>query len=252
MPDPTPLDHDNLPAHVAIIMDGNGRWAQKRGLLRTMGHKAGVDSVREIVKAARELGIRCLTLYAFSTENWNRPESEVSTLMSLLKTFLERECADLHANQVRLRCIGQIDRLPDSAREVLEGVMATTRDNTGLTLVLALSYGSRSELTRAVRSVAAKVARRELDPAEITEGTIASHLDTAGLPDPDLLIRTGGEARVSNFLLWQCSYSEIYFTPIHWPDFRREAFIAALADYQGRQRRFGKTGEQAAGLDHRP
>jgi undecaprenyl diphosphate synthase len=238
------LDPDYLPRHIAIIMDGNGRWAQKLGLVRTLGHKAGVDSVREVVKVAREIGIQVLTLYAFSTENWKRPESEVSTLMNLLKTYLEKEVQDLCANNISLRCIGQIDKLPADVRAVLAKVIADTSSNTGMVLNLALSYGSRSELTKGIQEIARQCVSGKLSVDNISEETISSHLYTAGLPDPDLLIRTGGESRLSNFLLWQVSYSELYFSDTFWPKFRKAELIEAIKHFQARQRRFGKTGEQ--------
>ncbi|MBU0480675.1 MAG: isoprenyl transferase [Proteobacteria bacterium] len=238
------LDPTRLPGHVAIIMDGNGRWAQNRGMPRPLGHKQGVVSVREIVTAARELEIKALTLYAFSTENWNRPAVEVQALMGLLKTFLRSELDALVKNNVSLRTIGQIDRLPVEVREILVSVSERTKDNDGLVLNLALSYGGRDELTRAVRKIAEQCRTGALSPTAITEETISTHLDTAGLKDPDLLIRTGGESRLSNFLLWQLSYAEILITDTLWPDFRKEQFIDALKDFQSRQRRFGKTSEQ--------
>jgi undecaprenyl diphosphate synthase len=244
MPKPSKFDPQSLPKHIAIIMDGNGRWAQKLGLARTLGHKAGVDSVREIVRAASELGIKVLTLYAFSTENWKRPKSEVSTLMTLLKTYLQKEMQDLCANNICLRCIGQIDKIPSHVRDVLLETIDKTSHNNGMILNLALSYGSRNELTKAVQEIAHQCVAEELSAAEITEETIAQHLYTTGLPDPDLLIRTGGESRLSNFLLWQVSYSELYFTDIYWPKFRKTEFIDAIKHFQARQRRFGKTGEQ--------
>jgi len=232
------------PAHVAIIMDGNGRWAKLRGLPRPIGHREGVESVRAIVTAAPQLGIRVLTLYAFSTENWNRPALEVQALMGLLKSFLKSELAALHANLVQIRCIGQIDRLPGEVREILEQAIATTAANPGLVLNLALSYGGRAEITEAARRMAADCCAGRLKPEEIDEGALSARLYTAGLPDPDLLIRTGGESRLSNFLLWQLSYAEILITETLWPDFRREQLAAALDDFRGRQRRFGRTPEQ--------
>jgi undecaprenyl diphosphate synthase len=240
----TPLDPANIPAHIAIIMDGNGRWAERHKLLRTMGHKAGVDSVLTIIKACRLLGVKVLTLYAFSSENWQRPEQEVSTLMSLLKTFLARELANLTRNNIKLRAIGQVERLPADVREVLDTSVAQSAGNTGMILNLALSYGSRDEIVRAVRLIAGKCLRGELSIEEIDSHTITGHLYTHDLPDPDLIIRTGGESRLSNFLLWQASYSEIYITDTHWPDFREPHLKLAISNYQQRQRRFGKTGAQ--------
>ncbi|MGV1098629.1 isoprenyl transferase [Thiovibrio sp. JS02] len=240
---PTP-DPNTLPRHVAIIMDGNGRWAQQRGKPRILGHRVGVESVQEIVRCARELGIAVLTLYAFSTENWNRPALEVQSLMGLLKSFLESELSTMVANNVSLRCIGEQERIPAEVQEVLARVIEKTAGNTGLTLNLALSYGGRGEIIQAVRALARECLRGELQPAAISDGDLEKHLYTAGLPDPDLLIRTGGETRLSNFLLWQASYAEFYFTETLWPDFRKDDFLAAIRDYQKRQRRFGKTGEQ--------
>jgi undecaprenyl diphosphate synthase len=233
-----------LPVHVAIIMDGNGRWAKDRHQPRLFGHKAGVDSVREIVEAAREIGIRHLTLYAFSTENWQRPGLEVKGLMMLLKTFLQAELDAMKKNGIRLDCFGQKERLPDDARAVLERVIAETADCPGLRLNLALSYGSRAEMLRAVREVGSRCAAGQLRPEEIDEQLFSGSLYSAGQPDPDLLIRTSGEQRLSNFLLWQLSYAELYFTETRWPDFRREQFFEALQIFASRQRRFGKTGEQ--------
>uniref|UniRef100_UPI0040565F63 isoprenyl transferase n=1 Tax=Candidatus Electronema sp. TaxID=2698783 RepID=UPI0040565F63 len=233
-----------LPVHVAIIMDGNGRWAKDRHQPRLFGHKAGVDSVREIVEVAREIGIRHLTLYAFSTENWQRPGLEVKGLMMLLKTFLQAELNAMKKNGIRLDCFGQKERLPDDARAVLERVIAETADCPGLRLNLALSYGSRTEMLRAVREVGSRCAAGQLRPEEIDEQLFSSCLYSAGQPDPDLLIRTSGEQRLSNFLLWQLSYAELYFTETRWPDFRRAQFFEALQVFANRQRRFGKTGEQ--------
>jgi undecaprenyl diphosphate synthase len=246
MPDSTELDSDNIPTHVAIIMDGNGRWAQNRGLPRPVGHKQGVESVQDIVRASGELGIRILTLYAFSTENWNRPPVEVQALMGLLKNFLQSELKTITENNVSLRCLGQKERLPNEVRLVLENAISRTADNSGLILNLALSYGGRDEIVRAVRQISEKCRQGLLDPAEIDAEIVSEHLDTAGQPDPDLLIRTGGESRLSNFLLWQLSYAELYITETLWPDFRKKDFIAALADFQKRQRRFGKTSNQVA------
>ncbi|MDD5759102.1 MAG: isoprenyl transferase [Desulfobulbaceae bacterium] len=246
MSKPAKIDPDNIPSHIAIIMDGNGRWAQHHKLLRTMGHKVGVDSVLNIIKSCRLLGVKVLTLYAFSSENWQRPEQEVSTLMSLLKTFLARELTNLTQNNIKLRAIGQEERLPADVREVLHHSIRQSADNTGMVLNLALSYGSRDEIVRAVRLIAEKCLRHELSLDSIDMETINEHLYTCGLPDPDLIIRTGGESRLSNFLLWQASYSEIYITDTHWPDFREPQLLTAIADYQKRQRRFGKTGEQVA------
>jgi len=241
MPKP---DTATLPRHIAIIMDGNGRWAEQQGKPRIMGHRAGVESVQDIVRAARELGIGVLTLYAFSTENWKRPPLEVQALMGLLKSFLESELGTMVHNNVSLRCLGQKDRIPAEVRQVLERVIQETSGNTGLILNLALSYGGRNEITQAVQAVAQKCLAGDLSPEKIDQAVLEQHLYTAGLPDPDLLIRTGGETRLSNFLLWQASYAELYFTEILWPDFRRQDLLNAIHDFQKRQRRFGKTGEQ--------
>ncbi|GHU79029.1 isoprenyl transferase [Bacteroidia bacterium] len=238
------IDLKRLPVHIAIIMDGNGRWAQKNGMERFMGHKEGVVSVRKIVEAAGDLGIKYLTVYTFSTENWNRPQEEVDALMALMITAIRRETPDLMANRVRLRTIGDIDRLPPLTRHELDACMDETKNNTGLNLVLALSYSSRWELTEAVKKMAQAVKDGTLAVSQIDEATISNHLSTKDIPDPDLLIRTGGEFRISNYLLWQSAYSEFYFTDTYWPDFREESLYAAIVDYQKRQRRFGKTGEQ--------
>jgi len=240
-------DSAHLPRHVAIIMDGNGRWARERGRPRLFGHKAGVDSVRAVVEAAREAGIGHLTLYAFSTENWNRPSAEVRGLMGLLKTYLVGELATMLDNDIRLSCLGEIDRLPPDVRDVLVQTMEQTRRCTAMRLNLALSYGGRREIVRAVREAMRLCRAGALAPEEMDEARFATLLDTAGQPDPDLLIRTGGERRISNFLLYQASYAELYFTKTKWPDFRKEAFYEALADYGRRQRRFGRTGEQVTG-----
>ncbi len=234
------LDPSRLPAHVAVIMDGNGRWARQRGLIsRIKGHEAGIESVREATRTCAELGLRVLTLYAFSKENWARPSAEVSALMNLLSRFLVAERDELMENNIRLRMIGAREDLPDSARRALDETMALTAGNDGMTLNLALSYGARDELARATRRIAEAVERGELRPEQITPDVIAQHLDTADLPDPDLLIRTSGELRVSNFLLWQIAYAEIHVTPVLWPDFRREQLLSALVDFQGRERRYG-------------
>lgn len=233
-----------MPAHVAIIMDGNGRWAQKRGMVRLMGHKEGVKTVRRIVTAARELGIQVLTLYAFSSENWKRPPKEVTGLMALLRSYLQSELTSMLENNIQLRCMGHRERLPAEVREVLGQTMDDTRANSGMVLNLALSYGGRDEIVRAARRLAELCRLGELAAEEITEEVFASQLFSAGLPDPDLLIRTGGEFRLSNFLLWQASYAELYVTDINWPDFNPDRLIAAIGNYQMRQRRFGRTGDQ--------
>ena len=231
-----------IPEHVAIIMDGNGRWAKERGLNRSLGHQQGVETVREITTSASRLGIRYLTLYTFSTENWNRPAQEVSALMSLILTAMEEEL--FMKNNVRLRTIGDIDRLPGEVQTAIRGLEERTSCNSGMTMVIALSYSSKWEITRAVRLIAEKAVSGEIRPEDITEATVSEHLETSFMPDPDLLIRTGGELRLSNYLLWQCAYSEFYFCDTYWPDFNTEEFCKALVDYQSRQRRYGKTGEQ--------
>lgn len=238
------VDSTRIPRHVAIIMDGNGRWAQRRHQPRLFGHKAGVDSVREVVETARQIGVEILTLYAFSSENWKRPASEVSGLMSFLKSYVQAELSQMLQNNIRFTCIGELDRLPIDVREVLNQAMTETADNKSLVLNLALSYGSRSEITRAMKRIATACTTGLLTPEEIDENVISGYLDTAGMADPDLLIRTGGEARLSNFLLWQASYSEIYFTDMMWPDFRKEALLQAIAEFQTRERRFGKISSQ--------
>jgi len=238
------LDPDHIPRHVAIIMDGNGRWAKKQLKPRLYGHKVGVDSVQAIVECAAEYGVEVLTLYAFSTENWKRPADEVGGLMGLLKNYLQKELSQMLKNNIRLTCIGDIEKLPKDVREVLNTTIKETAGNTKLTLNLALSYGGRSELVRGVRMIAREVSEGQYALDDIDEKLIDSHLYTAGLPDPDLLIRTGGEARLSNFLLWQASYAEIYFTDIMWPEFREDAFLQAIVHYQGRERRYGQTSAQ--------
>lgn len=234
------LDAANLPRHVAIIMDGNGRWAKKRLLNRVKGHEKGAETVRAIVETCRELQIPILTLYAFSTENWQRPAAEVKALMLLLKRFLLSEHENMTRNNIRLGVIGQPDRLPRDVALVLQETMAATRSNDGLLLNLALSYGGRTEITEMVRSIARKVADRDLRIEQIDASLVAEHLYTRGLPDPDILIRTSGEMRISNFLLWQLAYTEIFVTPILWPDFNAEAFVDILQQYQQRDRRYGR------------
>ena len=243
------LDPDRIPTHVAIVMDGNGRWAKKRRKPRLYGHKVGADSVRDVVETSAEIGIKYLTLYAFSSENWNRPESEVSGLMNILKSYLVSELDKMEKNRIRLRCVGNIGRLPGGVRKILEESIERTAGFDRLTLNLALSYGARDEICMAVRTIAEQCREGSLDIEKIDHETISDRLYTSGQPDPDLLIRTGGEARLSNFLLWQASYAEIYFTDIMWPDFRREVFIQAVQDYQRRERRFGKTGDQVKGAE---
>jgi len=234
------LDSAKLPVHVAIIMDGNGRWARKRFLNRIKGHQKGAETVRTIVRAGREIGIRHLTLYAFSTENWDRPKSEVAALMNLLKQFLKSEQKELMDNHIRLNAIGQIERLPADVQRTLEESMELTKENHKMCLNLALSYGGRAELVKMVKDIAIKVKDGAIDPDSITAELIAEHLYTRAIPDPDLLIRTSGEMRISNFLLWQIAYTEIYVTDTLWPDFGRDEFIRILQDYQHRERRYGK------------
>ncbi len=236
------LTSESLPKHVAIIMDGNGRWAKKRALNRIRGHREGTESVRDIVQASREIGVKVLTLYAFSTENWKRPAMEVSALMKLLKSFLKSELPEMKENSICLNAIGDIKKLPKDVLDVLCEVMDATRQNQEMTLNLALSYGGRHELVRAARHIADQVKKGQLEPDEITEELLSSNLYTHNMPDPDVLIRTSGEMRVSNFLLWQIAYTEIFVTKTLWPDFRREEFIQILSDYQKRERRFGLTG----------
>ena len=229
----------DIPEHIAIIMDGNGRWARERGLPRRDGHRAGAESVREAVEGCKELGVKYLTLYAFSSENWNRPQREIDALMSLLERFLEDKIGEIHERGVRLETIGSIERLPDSCRKRLEAARELTQDNSDLTLVLALSYGSREEITKAARALARDAADGRLDPDRITPEDLASRLDTAPYPDPDLLIRTSGEFRISNFLLWQISYAELIISPKYWPDFGKSDLVAAAEEYARRHRRFG-------------
>ena len=232
----------NIPRHVAIIMDGNGRWARQRGLTRDKGHEAGADSVRAVIRACREAGVKYLTLYAFSVENWARPADEVNRLMALLVTFLRREEAELHAKKIRLRIIGRLEDLPAEAREGLIRAMAATASYDEGHLILALSYGGRTEIATAARRIAREAKACRLDPEKIDETLFASYLYAPDVPDPDLLIRTSGELRISNFLLWQASYAEFYFTPVLWPDFREEQFFEAIREYGRRQRRYGEVG----------
>lgn len=240
----TLIEKERLPRHVAVIMDGNGRWAQRRGLNRNEGHKRGKDAVRAVVETSREIGLEYLTLYSFSSENWQRPAGEVRALMSLLHRYLRTELQRMMKKNIRLLAVGNLDRLPLVVRKALEKTIFTTRNNDGLTVVLAISYGAREEIVAAARTLAAAVRQNRLDPEEIDEKCFTRHLWTRDIPDPDLLIRTGKEFRLSNFLLWQLAYTEIYVTDTLWPDFGREEFLRALADYQGRERRFGRTAEQ--------
>ena len=236
------LDTNNIPQHIAIIMDGNGRWAAEKGKPRSFGHQAGVDTVRRITAECTRLGVKYLTLYTFSTENWNRPATEVAALMGLVLTSLEDEI--FMKNNVRFRVIGDLKRLPEEVRLKLHETEEHTAANTAMTMVIALSYSSRWEITEATRQIANEVKAGTLNPADINEDTIAQHMATAFMPDPDLLIRTGGEERISNYLLWQIAYSELYFCDTFWPDFSEEELRRAIANYQQRQRRFGKTGAQ--------
>jgi len=233
-----------LPSHIAIIMDGNGRWAREKGEDRLFGHLHGVESVRNVVEGAAELGIKYMTLYAFSTENWDRPEYEVSGLMELLVDTIHKEVPTLNKNNIRLHVIGDVDMLPEAAKIELKEALNETSKNSGLNLIMALSYSSRWEIVNAVKKIAADVKEGKLDAATISQDTIQQYLATCNFPDPELMIRTSGEYRISNFLLYQLAYSELYFTNTLWPDFRKENLYEAILDYQGRQRRFGKTGEQ--------
>jgi len=242
------LDYQRLPRHVAVIMDGNGRWAKRRGLRRVRGHMAGAESVRVVVRLARRLGIEYLTLYTFSEENWQRPKAEIKALMNLLLRYLRQELTEMQENQIALRALGDLKRLPDNVRQELERTEAATREGARMTLSLALSYGGRSEIVLAAKTLATEVEAGRLKPEDITPETFAGRLFTAGMPDPDLLIRTSGEYRLSNFLLWQSAYTELYITDTLWPDFREEEFIKALLEYQQRDRRFGLTQEQLESL----
>ncbi len=238
--DQTEVDKKKLPAHIAIIMDGNGRWAKKHLLQRIKGHERGAEAVRTIVRASREAGISVLTLYAFSTENWQRPPAEVTALMTLLRKFLDAEEKELMDNNIRLNAIGQIERLPQKVRQALARVMARTEKNDGMLLNLALSYGGRAEIVMMVRNLAERVKTGQMDPAAITSEDISACLYTRDIPDPDILIRTSGESRISNFLLWQIAYTEIFITDTLWPDFGRDEYIEIIKAYQRRERRFGK------------
>ena len=239
--DYTDLDPEKLPAHVAIIMDGNGRWAKKRLANRVKGHEKGTNTVRTMVRTSRELGISTLTLYAFSTENWQRSKMEIAGLMALLKKFLKSEQKEMLENDIRLNAIGEIDRLPKGVQQELQNTMNITKNNSGMLLTLALSYGGRSEIVKMVREIALAAKTGQIGPDSITPELIARHLYTKDMPDPDILIRTGGEMRISNFLLWQIAYSEIFVTNTLWPDFSKEEYVQILKAFQGRERRFGKT-----------
>ena len=238
------IDKTRIPRHVAIIMDGNGRWAMQQGMARAFGHQSAIGAVRDATAAASELGIEYLTLYTFSTENWNRPEDEIKALMELFAVTIEKETPDLHKNNVRLLSIGDHDRLPADAQRRLKKSIEITAQNTGLTLVLALSYSARWEIINAVKLFCQDVQSGKVKPEDLDNKMFDNYLTTKGIPDPDLLIRTSGEMRISNFLLWQLAYSELYFTNTLWPDFDKEQFFEAISDYQSRERRFGKTGQQ--------
>lgn len=238
------INHQALPKHIAIIMDGNGRWAQEQGEDRLFGHLHGVESVRDIVEGAAELGIGYLTLYAFSTENWDRPEYEVSGLMELLVDTIRREVPTLNKNNIKLHVIGDMNMLPANAKQELSEALQETSTNTGLQLIMALSYSSRWELVNAVKNIAQDVKDGKVQPGEVNQDTLQQYLATSAFPDPELMIRTSGEYRISNFLLYQLAYAELYFTNTRWPDFRKENLYEAIIDFQNRQRRFGKTGEQ--------
>lgn len=238
------IDKDRLPRHIAIIMDGNGRWAKERNLDRSAGHVEGVNTVRSITETASEIGIEYLTLYTFSTENWNRPKDEVDALMNLIVVAIEKQTPDLIKNNVKLMMIGDLDRMPEFARDRLKKCMNDTSGCTGLVLNLALSYSSKWEIIEAFKSIARKAKSGEIDPEDINDSLISAHLSTRNIPNPDLLIRTGGDLRISNFLLWQIAYSELYFSKSYWPDFSEDQFCEAVLEYQLRERRYGKTSEQ--------
>jgi undecaprenyl diphosphate synthase len=238
------LDPTNLPRHVAIIMDGNGRWAQRRGLPRVEGHREGAQSVRTVVRTAREVGVRALTLYAFSAQNWNRPPDEVGALMTLLRDYLIEERPEIMDNAIRLTAIGDVDKLPDFVRDPLDALMRDSAGNRAMTLCLALSYGGRESIVSTTRALCELAAKGALKADDVTEDRFSSMLQTGGMPQLDLLVRTSGEVRLSNFLLWEAAYAEFYFTETLWPEFRREEFLRALESYKGRERRFGRTREQ--------
>jgi len=240
------IDRNRIPRHVAVIMDGNGRWAKDHGQPRVLGHRSGVDAVRTIAEAAAEIGVEWLTLYAFSTENWNRPVTEVNALMDILVEAVTREVETMNRNNIRLNLIGDIDHLPEATREAMRAGMEQTRQNNRMTLTLALNYSSRWEITEAMRQAVSLSADGKLTPDQVNEDLVNSLLATAGMPDPELLIRTSGELRISNYLLWQIAYTELYFSDVFWPDFDREALFEAILDYQRRERRFGRISEQVA------
>ena len=238
------IDKDKIPQHIAIIMDGNGRWAQQKGAMRIFGHKNVITAVRDSIEGSAELGVKFLTLYAFSTENWSRPEDEVNALMELLVDAISQEVPNMMKNNIRLLAIGDTESLPRRAKEKLNEAIGVSSKNTGLSVVLALSYSGRWEIQDAIKSIVKKVEAKQLDIEDITQEVIAAHLNTKDIPDPELLIRTSGEIRISNFLLWQLAYTELYFTEVLWPDFRKKHLVEAISDYQKRERRFGKTGAQ--------
>jgi undecaprenyl diphosphate synthase len=240
----TQINKNNVPNHVAIIMDGNGRWAKQKNQPRVFGHKNGVTSVREVIEGCAEIGVNYLTLYAFSTENWNRPKLEVKTLMALLVSSLKKELKTLQKNNIKLLTIGNLENLPEKAQKEISEVIEKTKNNSALTLTLALSYGSREEIVNVIKNISKKVVNNDLQIEEINENIINNHLYTFSLPDVDFMIRTSGEKRISNFLLWQLAYAELYFTNTLWPDFRKENLFNAILEYQNRERRFGKTSEQ--------
>jgi len=240
------LDRTNIPQHIAIIMDGNGRWAKQQGAMRVFGHNSAVTSVKETVEGAAELGVKYLTLYAFSTENWNRPKMEVMALMELMVRTIKSELPSLHKNNISLKAIGNIEDLPTKCQKELNEAIATTQHNTHMQLILALSYSGRWDIAQATKKIAEKVSNGILKSSEVTEAIVTEHLSTNGIPDPELMIRTSGELRISNFLLWQLAYAELYITEVLWPDFRKQHLYDAIACYQTRERRFGKTSEQLA------
>ena len=238
------IDQNRVPKHVAIIMDGNGRWAKRQGMNRVFGHRNALTAVRESIQAATKIKVQAITLYAFSTENWNRPKMEIDALMNLLINSLKKELPEFMENGVKVNSIGAIENLPKNAQKALAEVIEITKDNSNITLTLALSYGSRQEIVNAIKNISKKVVNKELTLEEIDEKTINNHLYTFNLPEVDLMIRTSGEQRISNFLMWQMAYAELYFTDVLWPDFREEHFYDAIINYQNRERRFGKTSEQ--------
>lgn len=238
------INKEKLPKHVAVIMDGNGRWAKQKGKLRVFGHKNGVEAVRSTIEAAAKIGVEYVTLYAFSTENWKRPKAEVNALMELLVETIKKETPTLQKNKIKLLAIGNHENLPEKTRKKLYNAIEETKDNTHMTLVLALSYSAKWEITKAIRDIAEKVKNDKLTLDQINDDCLSEHLSTAGMPDPELMIRTSGEHRISNFLLWQLAYAELYFTPKLWPDFREDDFFDAILSFQNRERRFGKISEQ--------